>query len=369
MGGWFFVPPIRNKLFFVCSDSSVFFGLKADQRQRDEVTRQERLRSELALSKERLKTDREKLERDVVAERARIEEVIAQLEVERGATDGDLGAFDASLARFFQMEAPESWPNAAKTLNRETLFTNATTLGAQKTPSLGVWGVELSTDPLPEPGAAYDRDQLAVRLREVGKKLAEEKDALQAAQTRFISEFDAFEKRASQTTSQLESEIATRDESRIKARDEGVRWENALVNLQSQFATKKERRRDDLAKQEAVWTEANSLLQKEATEMEAGFRARAKNLDNEFKERKAAMARELGEQQTAISHEETQAAHSRDEEVARIERESRDRLTAEGADAVQLAAAQKRASDAEREIERISSFRDEVAEYRKKKSE
>ena len=81
---------------------------KADQRQRDEVTQQERLRSELALAKVGLKTDREKLERDAVAERARIEKVIAELEVERGATDGDLDAFDASLARFFQTEAPES---------------------------------------------------------------------------------------------------------------------------------------------------------------------------------------------------------------------------------------------------------------------
>jgi hypothetical protein len=342
---------------------------QADQRQRDEAAQQERLRSELALAREKLKTEREKLERDALTERQHVEEGIARSELERGRIEGDLEAFDVSLARFFQTQAPESWSNAAKTLNRETLFTPAEALGTRKAASSGLWGVELYTDALPEPSIAYDRDQLTVSLRDIRKKLAEEKDALQAAQTRFIARFDAFEKRAYQTVNALETKIAAHGEVRNKGCDEGLRWENALVNLRSQFSANKDRRRDDLGNREAACNEATVLLQKEGAATEAGFRARLEELDEESKSRKLAMAQEQAGQRSAIGRDQAQAAEKHDEELARIERESRERLAAEGANDAQVFAAQKRAADAEHEIKRISAFRDEVAEYRKMKVE
>lgn len=342
---------------------------QADQRQKEESARQEQHRGELALSKERLKAERETLTREAEAERDRLAQSIARLETDRIRVEGEVDAFDASLARFFQNKVPNKWPSAAKTLNRETLFTNAETLGAQSSPSMGVWGVEISTDRLPEPVHSYDRETLAKTLRDVQKTLGNEKGALQAANVRFLSDADDFERRAAQATSTLEVKIAASGDAKIKAGDEGLRWENALTNLRSQFGAMKKSRHEGLEKRETTWKESDVSLQKELAEMESLFRARRRDLDGNFKTRKAALAGEQGEQRTAVDREEAQVLEKRDGDLTRVERESRERLAGQGADGKQLAAAQKRASAADAEIKRISSFNDEVAIYREKKSD
>jgi len=99
------------------------------------------------------------------------------------------------------------------------------------------------------------------------------------AQSRFVSDVDAFEKISSQTVSTLQTKILASGELRTKARDEGVRFENKLINLRSQFAAMKGRPREDLERRETAWTQATSLLQKESADMEEGFRVRLEALD------------------------------------------------------------------------------------------
>jgi Protein of unknown function (DUF3584) len=342
---------------------------RADQRQREEGARQGQHRNELALAKEKLKGERERLERDAGTERDRITESIGRMQTERSRFERELEAFDTSLARFFQKEAPDQWPDAAKTLNRETLFSNAETLDARSSTAPGAWGVEFSTDTLPEPAQSFDRDALAKSLREVQKCLAEEKDALLSAQSRFVSDADAFEQTSSQEVSALQTKILASGELRIKARDEGVRFENKLINLRSQFAAMKSRCCEDLEKRETAWAQATSLLQKESADMEAGFHVRLKTLEEDFRIRKTILVLMREEQRTTFDRDEARATGRREEEFARVEQESRERLAADGADTLQLAATQKRASHAEQEVKRISDVRDEVAEYRKKKVE
>jgi len=292
---------------------------QADQRQREEGARQEQHRNELALAREKLKSERERLERDAATERDRITQSIGRMETEGSRTERELEAFDKCLARFFQKEAPDQWPEAAKTLNRETLFSNAETLDARSSTAPGAWGVEFSTDTLPEQAQSFDRDALAKASREVQKCLAEEKDALLAAQSRFVSDVDAFEKSSSQTVSTLQTKILASGELRTKARDEGVRFENKLINLRSQFAAMKGRRGEDLDRRETAWNQATSLLQKESADMDEGFRVRLKALDEDFRIRKNTATLTREEQRTTIDRDEAGATVRRDEEFARVE--------------------------------------------------
>jgi hypothetical protein len=66
-----------------------------------------------------------------------------------------------------------------------------------------------------------------------------------------------------------------------------------------------------------------------------------KALDEDLRTRKTSAALTREEQRTTIDRDEAGATGRRDEECARIEQESRERLAADGADALQLAAAQK----------------------------
>ena len=104
---------------------------QAERKQAEEFAKQQQLRGELQLTKEKAKAEREKLERDVASQRARIENAIATLETECTRVTGELEMFDASLARFIQAKAPTAWRDAAKTLRRDILFWDARELEAK----------------------------------------------------------------------------------------------------------------------------------------------------------------------------------------------------------------------------------------------
>ncbi|MFN2509302.1 MAG: ATP-binding protein, partial [Chthoniobacterales bacterium] len=339
----------------------------AERQQTEEAARQERSRSELELAKQKFATERDKLQREAISQRDRLSEKVERLTTECERIEHELEAFDASLARLFQTTSADGWPHAAKTFNRETLFTSAETLNAQKSGLSGAWGLNFATELLPNAAQSYNRDELTKSLREVRKQLAEKKDEKQAAETRFLTDFDAFEKRAAQIISSLQTRITASAEARGKFGDEALRLENALINLRSRFEDMIRQRRDDLALREKAWKEASGSLRKEEAESETAFRVRLKNLEEDFKSRRAALIRTQEDCRAAIGNDEAEAKRHRDEQVERIERESRERLVGAGADATLLAAAESRAANAEREIQRISNFRDEVAVYQQKK--
>ena len=260
---------------------------QAERKQNEESTRLERLRSELALEREKAKSETQKFGREAADEKTRIEAAIATLDAECSRATAELEAFEASLAHFFQTQSPHSWPDAAKTLSRETLFQNARELEAKSAPSAdrAVWGIEISTAKLPDTTEGYDRARLTTALRELRKKLAGEKESLNAAQTRYIAGFDAQEKRHAQAATTLASLTASA-EARGKPGDEVIRLENDLLNLRSQFEAAKRRRRDELDARESAWREGDVNLRKEEEEIEQRYRSLLSATDAECKARR-----------------------------------------------------------------------------------
>jgi hypothetical protein len=344
---------------------------QAERKQGEESAKQQQLRSELQLTKEKAKAEREKFERDAASERARIETSIATLETECSRVTGELEMFDASLARFFQAKAPTAWRDAAKTLSRDTLFRDARELEAKISPGAShtAWGVEISTGRLPDLIESYDRDRLSLAVREIRKKRAAEKDALQAVQVRYLAEFDAQQKRSMQAENELAGKIAALGEACALLGDECTRLDNALLNLQSQFNASKQRRREELDARDSEWKLADELLRKEESQIEQRFRALLTESNAAFEARRRKLATDEEAEGAAIETGESQASEKRDTEMARIEQDSQQALVRKGANAERIAAAQKRAADVEETVQRISKFREEVAEYRKKKIE
>jgi hypothetical protein len=344
---------------------------QAERKQNEESARQERLRSELALEREKAKTEREKIDRDAADESRRIKDALAILEMECNRATVELEAFDASLAHFFQTQIPHSWPDAAKTLSRETLFRDARELEAKSASGVDrtVWGVEISTAKLPDSAEDYDRARLTTELRELRKKLADWQESLTAAQTRYVAAFDAQEKRHAQVATTLEASITASAEARGQLGDEVVRLENHLLNLRSQFEASKQQRREELDAREGAWKEDDENLRKEEEEMEQRFRSLLSAMDADCKARREKLAEAETAARADIELDEKAARLRRDAELARIEQESHRALSEKGANAERVTAAQRRFADAEKEVQRIGKYRDEVAEYRGKKRE
>ena len=120
------------------------------RKQREEEIRLQGLRGESVLQKEKRERAREKIDQQAEAERSAWQTKIDQTKAQRDRAAEELEKFDESLARFFQIESPETWPGAAKALARETLFHNAQELEAKtvKRGTKSAWGVEFSTEKL-----------------------------------------------------------------------------------------------------------------------------------------------------------------------------------------------------------------------------
>ncbi len=344
---------------------------KIDQKQNQESTKLQQLRHERAIARDKAKTEREKLEREAESERTRIEAALAKSEGEITIATAELEAFDASLARFFQTKSPDSWLNAAKTLNRETLFHTTRALDAKTTtqPDNTVWGVSISTQNMSDASQDYDRAKLSARVRDLRKRLLTEKDALQAAHTRYVVDCDAQEKHSSQIASDLDAKIAASVEACGQFGDEAVRLENHLLDLHGQFKTFREQRHDSLNAREATWKAHEETLRKDEATVVEQFRSMLSRSDAEFKVRRQKLTEEERRTRSVIDQDEEVAAKKRDEEFLRIEQDSQRALSEKGANAERIAVAQARLNNATAEVQRIEKFRDEVAEYRQKKIE
>lgn len=228
--------------------------LNADAKLRDEAARQERLRNQINLAKEKGERERERTDREAEAERNRLDIAIKALEADRDRRVDELEKFDSSIARFFQTKAPQSWPQASKTLNRETLFQNAEELEAKKSannPS-SVWGVEFFTENLPSSLAGYDREDLETALKKTRATLADEHDKLQAARDRYIAVTGEHDRRLVEARNGAESEIQSSKELRSKLQEEAVRLDNRILTLESQYQEDQQERRTKLAAREVA---------------------------------------------------------------------------------------------------------------------
>jgi hypothetical protein len=339
------------------------------QRQSEEAARQERLRNEIGRENEKSNREREKLEREAETERDGLQTSIDRYNADRERIAKELESFDESLAHYFQTETPESWPSAAKTINRETLFRSATDLGAKTSAAenSSAWGVQFSAEKLPEPRESYSRDELAVRLQELRRNLSRENDLLQAARERYLAESNALDKQAAQMRRQFETQLAGSVESRRSLLADGIRLENKILTLQSQFDKSRVAREAELDKRAAELEQAESALRQEQIEIEGRFRSRKNETERSFKARKERLNAEAVDRLAEISRQETAARHKHEGEVARVEEMFRQALSEQGVDTSLIQAAHERTTRAKREIERISLFQTEVTEYSQKK--
>jgi hypothetical protein len=342
-----------------------------DGKLREESSRQERLRSQINLAKEKNERERERIDRDAAAERTQLAATIKQLEDDRDRTVAELEKFDGSLARFFQVEAPQTWPQASKTLNRETLFQNAADLEAKKSPgnATSAWGLEFSTEMLPDSPNSYDREALSGSLQKTKASLAAEHDKLQAAQERYLAATSELEKLATQTRDSLESEIKSSIELRRNMQDQGIRLENRRLTLDSQFKQFLQDRRTKLAEREVEVKQEEDRVHQDETDLEVKCQARRTKLQEDLSARSKSFEDVKVCRLSGIADEEQAAQKRRGEELARIEQAFQAALTKQGVNVVLIKAAQERAAKATTEMQRISGYQIEVTEYGQLKRE
>lgn len=342
-----------------------------EQKQREESNRQDRLRGQIALEKANSDRERERLERDAKAEGEQIQTAIAELETQRDRVVGELEKFDGSLACYYQTEAPAAWLAAAKTLNREILFRNADELLAKKStsPEASAWGVEFSTENLPEPVESYNRDALSIKLQEVRKALNHQHDLLEAARARYIAASGDLDKRTAQARTQLEAEIDTSVRSRGSVLEEIVHLENRVLTLGSQIESARRDRRTKLEQHEVEVKKDEERLREEEGSLEKVFSTRRHKAEEDFGIRRKQLSDDAGVCLASIGDAEVGAKKKRDEEVARIEEVFQLNLTQKGVDPALIQTASQRAKTAEKETHRIEEYQEEVAKYQQLKRE
>lgn len=346
--------------------------LEANQKKRrNEMLRLQGLRGELVLEKEKRGHAREKLDQQANTEQSEWQCKIDQSQAQRDRADEELERFDGSLAHFFQAESPETWSKAAKTLSRETLFHNAAELGAKAAhlKDHSVWGVELSTDKLAMPSASYDRDALQTKLQEFQKSLGHNKDQLVAAQQRYISAVDEFEKQAAQVSSNLQSQIESSDQICRSLLDQINHLDNRLITLQSQFQAHKRECGSKLDQRDAELKGEEQQLRKEERESEAQFQSRKSRIKADFDNRKKRLTKERDDSLLTIDKDDDETARRRDVERKRIEMIFQKSLADQGVNTGLINAAKQRAETTSSAIIQIEGYTNEVVEFQRIKQE
>lgn len=333
-----------------------------------EETRQSKLRGDITLEKQSTAAVRERLDRDAKDEKERLEQAIAGLETQRTQADREVAAFDASLARFYQTKLPDTWPAAAKTLNRNTLFQDATNLQARASEENdAAWGAEFRTGHLPEPTETYDREALAEKAATLRSELRSKKDQLRAAGERYLTAADQEEKRSHGVLGKLGEELQTSIEKRGILGDECVRLENEVATLRSQFDAVKATRRTELGEQDSAWKAERAALDQDTETLSQKHEQRCQSVNAHFTKRRKEFDEARKKQMAENDAAQREAARKKDLDIARIEAEFQQAVGGKGADTARIAAVKQRLDAAEKRCTEVEGFRDEVAEFTAKK--
>jgi hypothetical protein len=329
------------------------------------------LRGEIALEREKRDRAREKLDQKADAERAGWQARVDETRAKRDQAAEELEKFDESLVRFFQVQSPETWAGAAKTLVREVLFTSAQALKAKagKQGAKSAWGVEFTTEPLPAPPTSFDRDELQARLQELQKALAQAQDQLAATRQRYVADVDEFEKQAAQAQLALQSKIDAGAELVRSLSNETDYLDNRVITLRSQFDAHRNEQRGKLEARDIELRKEEQQLRKDEKDSEDKFLARKARLEAEFAERKKAHLQARAARQSAITAEQAKAARQRDADLGRMEKAFQDALAKQGVNPALIGAAKQRVEAAAGEISRVEGCVNEVIEYQRMKRE
>ncbi len=343
----------------------------ATRKLREEAIRQERLRSQIALAKEKANSERDLIERDAVAERKSMDATIKLIEADRDTRVGELEKFDSSIAHFFQKENPQSWKQASKTLNRETLFRNAEEMDARLSTnnSSSVWGLEFSTEHLPRSTAGYNREELSDALQRIKTDLSGEHDKRQAAHERYLAVVGEQDKRVAEARNSDESEIQSSKELREKLQEETVRLENNIVTLKSQYEEDLKAHREKLAALERALKKEEARIHQDGLDLEERNKTRRNKVFDEFKAMRENLDEAVNLKLSGIADESESARKKHGDEVKRIERLFEETLSKQGVNTSLIQTAQKRVNKAQFEVKVISGYQTEVTQYEQLKSE
>lgn len=340
-------------------------------KQRGETLRLQKLRADVTLQKETRGHAREKIDLHAEAERRHWQAKVDESKSMRDVAEAELGRFDESLARVFQTASPVTWPKAAKTLSRNTLFHNAQELQAKplKAGADAVWGIHISTDKLPELTETYDRDKLETNLHALKKELGDNTDQLTAVQQRYVAAVDAFEKQAMEAHATLQSEIDSCAELGRTLGNEGDQLENQLINIESQFLANQRGWRGRLDTRDAELKGEEKQLRTDRTTSDNQFTARKQRIDADFEARKQNLIQQRDDQLAAISAEEKDSKEKCETDRKRIERAFQESLAKQGVSDRLIREAKQRVDKAETDVVCIEKYTSEVSEYQGLKRE
>jgi hypothetical protein len=339
------------------------------QKHGDELLRLQGYRGEISLTRERRGRDREKLDQQAAAEQSGYQTKIATTKAKCDQAAAELEKFDGSLARFFQTDAPEKWPNAAKTLSRETLFHSARELDAHtaQPDSNTVWGVGLDPIKLPPATADYDRVGLAARLVELQEEQANAREQLTASQTRYLAAVDEFEQQAARAQNELQTKIDASDALRRSLENDVERLANSILNLDGQFQLRRKERRIDLEGRDAELKQEASQLQQDERESEERIQQRKLRLGEDFAARRKQVLKERDALLAGVERRVAEATRQRDADSSRIEGAFQESLLKQGVDEKLINDAKLRVETAGAEIDRIEGYTLEVTRFQEQK--
>jgi hypothetical protein len=334
-------------------------------KQRDYGTRIDELRHNLEV--ENLKSDAERAKFDADAEKGReaISGTIEALNKEKSSAATVLDAFETSLANFFQKTAPQGWSSAVKTLNRETLLSNAESLHARLSDANphSVWGVELSTDPIAEPQDEWDRKALTEKLSAVKQQLAEQHDNLTAAHDRYITAAAKAEKDATARRHATQTAIEVAKQSRQDLVDDNVRLTNQVATFEGEWKRLKEGKTASVQKRDSenAAVEEQLLKDEKATNDHWGQQRNA--LNESHREAIEQLSTEANQRRAQIEADEQSAAERRKLELTRIEQAFEQALHNKGANANLVQKARKRFNEAIENTNRVAAYESEVSTF------
>ena len=108
-------------------------------------------------------------------------------------------------------------------------------------------------------------------LSELRKKLKDQQETLNAAQTRYVTAFDAQEKRHAQALGALNADLTASVELQGHLSDEVIRLENHLLNLRSQAEAAKRQQREALDAREEAWRKDDEAIETKNGRMSGMF--------------------------------------------------------------------------------------------------
>lgn len=327
-----------------------------------ESLRLQKLRSNQELQKAQTESAREKLHEKAKIERQQWEDKITAGKAKRDVAAQELMNFDQSLANFFQINSPQTWESAAKTLSRDTLFHDAKELQARTTDSTSpsVWGVEILTDKLAVTADGFSREKLESAYKALQKSVADDHAQTDAAHQRYLASVDDFEKKTNTASTALQTEIGNCDQLCRTLGSQAEDLDNRLITLQAQVESHRKEVRSTLDGKDKELRDSEERCRSELKALDNAFRVRRGKIDSDFSDQIKQLTAERDGSLSQINDEQTRAKTKSDGDAKDIEVQFQAALAAKGVNTAVIAKARGTADGLKQDVTRIEGYQEQV---------